>query len=124
MSLFHPTQQQREDPHRSVPVPMRQLIVDLKAEYPDFSLHEIAEICYVQFDRHPSHNTAKQALAGDPAPSRPTRQYPRYAGIPDPSERRLHLKTADSKTGDSCQERRWLLSRLEKRGEDRFSQPG
>jgi hypothetical protein len=28
---------QREDHHRSLPVPMRQLIVDLKAQYPDFT---------------------------------------------------------------------------------------
>lgn len=68
---------------------MRQLIVDLKAEYPDFSLREIAEICYVQFDRRPSHNTIKQVLADGPTPLRTTRQYPLYADIPDPAERRL-----------------------------------
>jgi hypothetical protein len=44
VSLFRPTKKQREDHHRSLPVPMRQLIVDLKAEYPDFSLREIV-IC-------------------------------------------------------------------------------
>jgi hypothetical protein len=42
ISLFRPTKAQREDHHRSLPVPMRQLIVDLKAEYPDFTLGEIA----------------------------------------------------------------------------------
>ena len=88
-SLFRPTKQQREDHHRSLPVPMRQLIVDLKAEYPDFSLREVAEICYVQFDRRPSHNTVKQVLTDGPAPSRTTRQYPHYAEIPDPASRRL-----------------------------------
>jgi hypothetical protein len=31
---------------RSLPPPMRQAIVDLKAEYPPFTLHEIATICY------------------------------------------------------------------------------
>lgn len=61
--LFRPTKQQREDHHRSLPVPMRQLIADLKAEYPNFSLREIAEICYVQFDRRPSHITVKQVLS-------------------------------------------------------------
>ena len=49
---------------------MRQLIVDLKAEYPDFSLREIADICFVQFERRPSHNTVKQVLADGPLPSR------------------------------------------------------
>jgi putative transposase len=88
-SLFRPTKKQREDHHRSLPVPMRQLIVDLKAEYPDFSLREIADICYVQFDRRLSHNTIKQVLADGPVPSHTTRQYPRYAEIPDPAERRL-----------------------------------
>jgi hypothetical protein len=33
ISLFRPTKAQREDHHRSLPVAMRQLIVDLKAEY-------------------------------------------------------------------------------------------
>lgn len=68
---------------------MRQLIVDLKAEYPDFSLREIADICYIQFDRRPSHNTIKQVLADGPPPSRTTRKSPLYADIPDPAERRL-----------------------------------
>jgi len=88
-SLFRPTRQQREDYHRSLPVPMRQLIVDLKTEYPDFSLREIADICCVQFDRRPSHNTIKQVLVDGPPPSRTTRQYPYYADIADPTERRL-----------------------------------
>lgn len=88
-SLFRPTKQQRQDHHRSLPVPMRQLMVDVKAEYPDFSLREIADLCYGQFDRRPSHNTVKQVLADGPAPSRTTRQYPRYTEIPDPAERRL-----------------------------------
>ena len=67
--LFRPTKQQREDHHRSRPLPMRQLIVDVKAEYPDFSLREIAEICSVQFERRPSHNTVKEVLADGPPPS-------------------------------------------------------
>jgi len=33
---------------------MRQTIVDAHAEYPGLSLHEIARICYVQFNRKPS----------------------------------------------------------------------
>ena len=87
--LLRPTAKQREDHHRSLPVPMRQLIVDLKAEYPDFSLREIADICYIQFDCRPSHNTIKQVLADGPPPSRTTRKSPLYADIPDPAERRL-----------------------------------
>jgi len=90
ISLFCPTKAQREDHHRSLPVPMRQLIVDLKAEYPDFTLGEITTICAIQFDgRHPSHHTVQEVLADGPQPSRTTRQFPRYEDIAEPEERRL-----------------------------------
>lgn len=87
--FLRPTHKQQEDQHRSLPVPMRQLIVDLKTEHPGFTRREIAEICSIQFERRPSHNTVKQVLADGPPPSRTTRQYPHYADIPDPAERRL-----------------------------------
>src|SRR5436189_4697178 len=81
ISLFRPSKAQREDHHRSLPVPMRQLIVDLKAEYPDFTLGEIASICAIQFKgRRPSKQTVKAVLADGPRPSRTTRQFPRAAG--------------------------------------------
>lgn len=42
---------------RTLPPPMRQEIVDLRAQYPAFTLHEIATICYAKFGRRPSpHN--------------------------------------------------------------------
>ena len=89
ISLFRPTKAQREDHHRSLPVLMRQLIVDLNAEYPDFTLGEIATICAIQFEgRHPSHHTVKAVLADGPSPSRTTRQFPRYEEITEPEERR------------------------------------
>ena len=88
-SLFRPTRAERADHHRSLPVPMCQLIVDLKAEHPGFTLREIAKICFIHFGRQPSHNTVKQVLADGPPPSRTARQYPSYADIPDPAERRL-----------------------------------
>jgi transposase len=88
-SLLRPTVAQHADHHRSLPVPMRQLIVDLKAEHPAFTLREIAGICRVQFGRRPSHHTVKQVLADGPPPTRTTRQYPPYAAIDDPAERRL-----------------------------------
>src|SRR5258708_21696961 len=63
ISLFRPTKAQREDHHRSLPVPMRQLIVDLKAEYPEFTLGEIASICAIQFNgRRPGKHTVKAVL--------------------------------------------------------------
>jgi putative transposase len=85
ISLFRPTKAQREDHHRSLPVAMRQLIVDLKAEYPDFTDGEIAAICAIQFSgRRPSHHTVKSVLADGPPPSRVGRQFSRYEEIPSP----------------------------------------
>src|SRR5437588_3277856 len=55
---------------RTLPPPMRQTIVDAHAEYPGLSLHEIARICYVQFNRKPSHHTIQLVLADGPKPSR------------------------------------------------------
>src|SRR5215472_11607209 len=77
LSLFRPTKAERESHPRSLPVMMRQLIVDLKTEYPDFTLGEIATICAINYDgRRPSHHTVQavlgsrpQALAHDPAVS-------------------------------------------------------
>src|SRR3989449_3361136 len=90
ISLFRPTKAQREDHHRSLPVAMRQLIVDLKAEYADFTDGEVAAICAIQFaGRRPSHHTVKAVLADGPPPSRTSRQFPRYEEIAEPEERRL-----------------------------------
>jgi putative transposase len=89
ISLFRPTKAQREDHHRSLPVAMRQLIVDLKAEYADFTDAEIAAICAIQFaGRRPSHHTVKAVLADGPPPQRSTRQFPSYEEIGSPEERR------------------------------------
>jgi putative transposase len=69
ISLFRPTKAQREDHHRSLPVAMRQLIVDLKTEYADFTDGEIAAICAIQFaGRRPSHHTVKAVLADGSPP--------------------------------------------------------
>ena len=73
---------------RTLPPPMRQAIVDAHAEYPGLSLHEIARICYVQFNRKPSHHTIQLVLASGPSPSRTTRRFPRFDEIADPAERR------------------------------------
>ena len=61
---------------RTLPPPMRQAIVDAHTEYPELSLHEIARICYVQFNRKPSHHTIQLVLASGPSPSRTTRRFP------------------------------------------------
>src|SRR5947209_8192887 len=76
---------------RSLPPPMRQAIVDLKAEYPAFTLHEIATICYAQFARRPSPHTIQVTLATGPKPSHTTRRYPLYAAFDDPVQGRLAI---------------------------------
>ncbi|MBA3824228.1 MAG: transposase [Ktedonobacterales bacterium] len=91
LSLFRPSRAQQAEHHRSLPVPMRQLIVDLHAEYAGFTLREIGEICYIQFGRRPSHNTVKEVLADGPAPQRVFRRYPVAAQIAEPAERRLAM---------------------------------
>ena len=48
--------------HRRLPPALRRLIVDLKAEYPPFSLNEIAKICYARFGMTPSRHTVKKVL--------------------------------------------------------------
>src|SRR5260370_22387343 len=53
---------------RNLPAPMRQTIVDLKAEYPPFTLHEIATVCYAQFCRRPSPPTTQIIFASSPKP--------------------------------------------------------
>jgi putative transposase len=73
---------------RTLPPPIRQAIVDARAEYPGLSLHEIASICHVQFGRKPSPHTIKYILATGPLPSRSTRRHKRFAEIDDPVERR------------------------------------
>ena len=68
---------------------MRQEIVDLRAQYPAFTLHEIATICYAKFGRRPSPHTIQLILASGPKPSHTTRRYPPYAEIEDPVQKRL-----------------------------------
>lgn len=89
VSLFAKSSAPTPAPSQSLPPDMRQLIVDLHAEYPDFHLREIAAICYVRFGRKPSHHSVKLVLAAGPAPSRSSRRFPPYAQITDPFQRRL-----------------------------------
>jgi len=96
-SLFGATRfdlAERGAPHPTLPPPIRQAIVDLREEYRDFTLREIATICYVRFGRRPSPHTVKRVLADGPLPSRrgkAARRYPPYAQIADPAEARLAI---------------------------------
>jgi hypothetical protein len=71
--------------------PMRQALVDLKAEYPALTIHELATICYVQFGRRPGAQTIKLVLAAGPAPSHRERRFPPYSQMPDATKRRLAI---------------------------------
>jgi putative transposase len=74
--------------YQRLPPAMRRLIVDRKAEYPAFSLGEIARICYVAFGRRPSKHTVKRVLEAGPTPLMPVRRYAPYHEIPKGSKRR------------------------------------
>jgi putative transposase len=74
---------------RTLPPPLRQEIVDLRAQYPALTLQEIATICYAKFGRRPSPHTIQLILASGPKPSGTTRRYPPYAEIEDPIQKRL-----------------------------------
>jgi len=87
-SLFHKAQTTEREPGRNLPPDMCQMIVNLKAEYPGFSLREIATICFLRFDRRLSHHTIQRVLADGPQPTVSTRRYPPYAQIADPYQRR------------------------------------
>jgi hypothetical protein len=73
------------------PTPLRQLIVDLRTEYPAFRLGDIAQICFVTFGRLPSPHTIQKILATGPKPTSVSRRYPRYHQFTDPAERRLAI---------------------------------
>jgi putative transposase len=88
VSLFHQPRPSSPEPGRSLPPEMCQLIVNLKSDYPDFSLREIATICFVRFGRKLSHHTVQRVLADGPKPTVTGRRYPPYAEIADPYQRR------------------------------------
>ena len=75
-------------PGRNLPEDLRQLIVDLHAEHPGFTPHEIATICFLRFERRPSDHTVKRVIVSGPKSTVTRRRYPPYAQIADPYQRR------------------------------------
>jgi len=63
---------------RKLPPNIRRLIVDLKAEYPPFSLNEIANIVGACFGRKPDVRSVKRVLDEEALPLKLERSYPRY----------------------------------------------
>ncbi len=88
ISLFAQESVPSPDPAPVLPDEMRQLIVDLRAEYPEMPLREIARICARRFGRQPAHHSVQYALASGLAPSRTERRFPPYAKLPIPYQRR------------------------------------
>ena len=76
---------------RALPPDARQLIVDLKREYPPLRPRELATICYLKCGRKPAPHTIQRVLAEGPPPSYTTRRYPPYDEIADPAEARLAI---------------------------------
>src|SRR5579863_2731449 len=87
-SLFPKARAPAPDPGQRLPPEMCQVIVNLKAEYPGSSLRELSTICYVRFGRKLSHHTVQRVLAEGPKQTIMSRQYPPYAQIADPYQRR------------------------------------
>jgi putative transposase len=70
---------------------VRDLIRTLKAEYLPLRPNEIATICGLCSQHHPSPHTVKRILAEEPPLAHVARQFPPYHQIADPVEARLAL---------------------------------
>jgi len=89
ISVFANAPRPQGEMWRTLPPPLRQTIVELKAEHPAFRPNELATSCYARFGRRPSTHTVQRVLADPPLPSLRQRRYPRYHDVADPAERRL-----------------------------------
>jgi hypothetical protein len=76
---------------RLLPADIRQRILALKAEYPAFRPHEIAEICRRRDDCRVSHKTVQRVLDTYPLPTDVRRRYPPYAQMAAGQQRRLAI---------------------------------
>ena len=68
---------------KKLPPAIRRFVVDLKSEYPQFNLNEIANAVYVRFGRRPDHKTVRRILEEEPIPLRFVRRFPPYHEIPE-----------------------------------------
>lgn len=55
------------------------------------SWREMAEICYIQYGRKPSHHSVKHIAESSPPPPLQARRYQPWHLIPDPAERKLAI---------------------------------
>ena len=75
---------------KKLPPAIRRLVVDLKAEYPPFSLNEIANIVRACFGRKPDVRSIRRVLDEEALPLKLQRNYPRYHEM-DSYERRAAI---------------------------------
>ena len=87
LGLFTQTPSPDRD-QRRIPPELRHAIVTLKAEYPPFSLREIAAVCRASLGRPVDHQTVGRVLAIEPLPLNSPRRCLRYHEIEDPAQRR------------------------------------
>lgn len=92
-----PNTPRHSDDQRLLPQPMREYILQLKAEYPPFSSREIAGIIDIKFERRVDHHTVERVLARGTLPKVVGRRHPRYYQMRTAEERReamlrLHLE--------------------------------
>jgi transposase len=73
---------------RRPPPSVRRLVVDLKAEYPAFTLNEIANIVHACFGRKPDYRSVARVLEEEPVPLKIVRNYPPYHETRDVREAR------------------------------------
>jgi len=85
MDGFHSTKKAKR---KGLPPVIRRLIVDLKAEYPPFSLGEIANIVHACFGRKPDDRSVQRVLDEEPTPLKILGLYSSYHEMEDSGERR------------------------------------
>lgn len=72
-----PTTGHRVDDGRMLPLDVRQHILALKAECPEFTAHEIATICDLKFERGGDYRTVQHVLDTEILPKIKGRRFPR-----------------------------------------------
>ena len=79
-------------PPHTLPPAVRQLILDLKAEYPDLNTNEIARICSVRLEYRPGARTINRVLTETPPAPATSRRYPPFHDMPPPMRRRAVIQ--------------------------------
>lgn len=83
-------------PPRTLPLQVRQLILDLKGEHPALNTNEIARICHTQLDYRPGARTIQRVLRETPPIPPGQRRFRPFHELPSIERRRaiiqLHME--------------------------------